>query len=284
MIPSEFEYYRANSINEAIKLMAEKGPDAKLLAGGHSLLPAMRLRFDSPAVIIDTGSIPDFDYIREQDGELLIGAGTTHAELAASGLVSSKIPMISEAAASIGDLQVRNKGTIGGSIAHADPAADWPAALLAADAEIVIANDSGTRVVPASSFFLGLFYTDLAEAEMIVEIKVPVPPPNTRSTYLKFKQPASRFAIVGCAASVTQGNATCERVRVAFNGVSSTPFRDQAVERALEGNAADQGSIEAAAEHAAVGVDVMSDHFASTEYRSHLAKVFAKRALAAVTV
>ena len=283
MIPSEFEYHRAGSVNEAIKLLAEKGPDAKLLAGGHSLLPAMRLRFDSPAVIIDTGHIPELSYVREQDGHIAIGAGTTHAELAASSLIASRIPMISEAAASIGDVQVRNKGTIGGSIAHADPAADWPAALLAADAEIIIASESGTRKVMASNFFHGLFYTDLAEAEMIVEIRVPIPAENTRSTYLKFKQPASRFAIVGCAAMVTQNNGTCSHVRVAFNGVSATPFRALAVEQALEGRSADGESIEEASGQAVANVEVMSDHFASEEYRSHLAKVFAKRALNAVT-
>ena len=283
MIPSEFEYHRAGSINEALNLLAEKGPDAKVLAGGHSLIPAMRLRFDSPAVIIDTGNIPDLSYIREENGNLLIGAGTTHAQLAGSSLISSKIPMISEAAASIGDVQVRNKGTIGGSIAHADPAADWPAALLAADADIVIASSSGNRTVPANNFFHGLFTTDLGEGELITEIRIPVPSENTRSVYLKFKQPASRFAIVGCAAMVTQTNGSCQKVRVAFNGVSATPFRDQAVEQALEGKTADEAAINAAGDQAAGSVEVMGDHFASQEYRSHLAKVFAKRALTAVT-
>lgn len=283
MIPSKFEYYRAGSVREALDLLANKGPDAKLLAGGHSLLPAMKLRFNSPGALVDIGNIPDLNYIREESGQLTIGAATTHAELAGSELVASTIPMLSEAAASIGDMQVRNKGTIGGSIAHADPAADWPAALLAADAEIVIAGPSDNRTVAVADFFQGLFTTDLAETELITEIRVPIPPKNARSTYLKFKQPASRFAIVGCAATVTSNNGSCENVRVAFTGVSAKPFRDHGVEQALEGQSPDENTLNAACEKAASEVDMMGDHFASKDYRRHLAKVFAKRALKAVT-
>ena len=203
MIPSEFEYLRAGSVKEAIDLLSEKGPDVKILAGGHSLLPAMKLRLNSPSVLIDIGGLPDLSYIKEDDGYLAIGAGTTHAAIAESELIMEHIPMISETAASIGDVQVRNKGTIGGSIAHADPAADWPAALLAGDAEISITGSNGSRTVPAANFFHGLFSTDLAENELITEIRLPIPAANTRSTYLKFVQPASRFAIVGCAATVS---------------------------------------------------------------------------------
>ncbi len=283
MIPSEFQYYRAGSVKEAIDLLSEKGPDAKILAGGHSLLPAMKLRFNNPAVLIDIGSIPEISYIREEDGHLIIGAGTTHGELAASQLIGDSIPMLAEAAATIGDVQVRNKGTIGGSLAHADPAADWPAALLAADAEIVITGPSGSRTVAVANFFKGLFTTDLGESEIITEIRVPRPPENTLSTYLKFEQPASRFAIVGCAAMVTRNNGVCENVRVAFTGVSATPFRDSGVEQALEGKSPDAIIVAAASTKAAANVEVMGDHFASQDYRRHLARVFAKRALAAVT-
>ena len=283
MIPSKFEYHRAGSINEALQLLAQNGPDAKILAGGHSLLPAMKLRFNNPAVLIDIGSIPDLSYIRKENGTLAIGAATTHAELAASDLIASTIPVLSEAAATIGDVQVRNKGTIGGSIAHADPAADWPAALLATDAEIVISGSSGNRSVAVIDFFQGLFTTDLGDNELITEIRVPIPPANTRSAYLKFEQPASRFAIVGCAAVVTQNGGICEHVRVAFTGVSATPFRDREVEQALEGKAPDEQALDAASGHAAEEVEVMGDHFASRDYRRHLAKVYAKRALRAVT-
>ena len=284
MIPSEFEYLRAGSVKEAIDLLSEKGPDVKILAGGHSLLPAMKLRLNSPSALIDIGGLPDLSYIKEEDGHLAIGAGTTHAAIASSGLMMEHIPMMSETAASIGDVQVRNKGTIGGSIAHADPAADWPAALLAGDAKIIITGSNGSRTVPAANFFHGLFSTDLAENELITEIRIPKPAANTRSTYIKFVQPASRFAIVGCAAMVTRNNGTCENVRVAFAGVSAKPFRDQGIEQALEGKSADPESIVAAAEHAASGVDILGDHFASQEYRQHLAKVFANRALTEVAI
>ena len=283
MIPSEFDYIRAGSVKEAVDLLSQKGPEAKVLAGGHSLLPAMKLRLNSPSAIIDIGSIPDLAYIKEEDGNLAIGAGTTHAAIASSSLITDNLPMISETASSIGDVQVRNKGTIGGSIAHADPAADWPAALLASEAKIVIAGTTDSRTVPVANFFHGLFATDLAENELITEIRIPIPAANTRSTYLKFVQPASRFAIVGCAAMVTITNDICENVRVAFAGVSATPFRDQSIEQALEGKTPDPETIEAATQNAALDVDILGDHFASQEYRQHLAKVFAKRALEVVT-
>ncbi len=282
MIPSEFEYCRAGSVEEALDLLAQKGPDAKILAGGHSLLPAMKLRFNSPGAVIDISGIGELSFIKEEGSYLAIGAGTTHGDIAKSTLLLEKIPMIVEAAAEIGDVQVRNKGTIGGSIAHADPAADWPASLLAGDAVIVLASASGERTVAAADFFQGLFTTDLGENELITEIRLPIPDASTKSTYLKFEQPASRFAIVGCAASVTRSNGSCDKVRVAFTGVSSTPFRDQAVEQALEGQAPSDDNIEAAAEKAAMSAEVMGDHFASQEYRKHLAKVYARRALQAI--
>ncbi len=282
MIPSEFEYYRAGSVEEALNLLAQKGPDAKILAGGHSLLPAMKLRFNSPGAVIDISGIGELSFIKEEGNSLAIGAGTTHGDIAKSTLLSEKIPMIVEAAAEIGDVQVRNKGTIGGSIAHADPAADWPASLLAGEAEIVLASASGERTVAAADFFQGLFTTDLGDSELITEIRLPIPDASTKSTYVKFEQPASRFAIVGCAASVTRSNGSCDKVRVAFTGVSSTPFRDQAVEQALEGQTPSDDNIEAAAEKAAMSAEVMGDHFASQEYRKHLAKVYARRALQAV--
>ena len=283
MIPSEFEYYRAGSIKEALELLTDKGPDVKLLAGGHSLIPAMKLRFNSPATLVDIGHIPDISYIRQEEGHIHIGAGTTHGELASAQLIADTIPMLAETASSIGDVQVRNKGTIGGSIAHADPAADWPAALLAADATIAIEDISGTRNVLAVDYFKGLFTTDLGDNEIIKEISVPVPAQNTRSTYLKFKQPASRFAIVGCAVMVTVNDGTCEQVKVAFTGVSATPFRDRGLEQLIEGTEVDQDSLADACKSAASGIDVMSDHFASQEYRRHLAGVYAKRALITLT-
>lgn len=282
MIPSDFKYFRATSVTEALDLLSQNGADAKLLAGGHSLLPAMKLRFNNPGAIVDISGVQELRYIKEDQGYLAIGAGSTHADIAESELVANKIPMIKEAASSIGDIQVRNVGTIGGSIAHADPAADWPASLLAGEADIVITASSGSRTVAASDFFQGLFTTALTEEELITEIRLPIPDAGTNSTYLKFVQPASRFAIVGCAAVVTRTNGTIDKVRLAFTGVSATPFRDHQVEQALEGQDSSEDAIEAAAQHAANDVEVMGDHFASQDYRRHLAKVFAKRALGAI--
>jgi carbon-monoxide dehydrogenase medium subunit len=241
----------------------------------------MKLRLSAPGKLIDIGRLPELKYIREDRGDIAIGAGTTHHALATSDLIGRVLPMVSQAAGLIGDVQVRNVGTIGGSIAHADPAADWPAALLAADAVIVMLGPNGKRSVTAEDFFQGFFSTALGENELITEIRLPVPPKNTRSAYAKFMQPASRFAIVGCAVKVTMNGGVCADVRVAFTGVGDHAFRDTGVENVLRGQPATAENIAAAAAHAAANVDPMSDHFASEEYRRHLASVFAKRALMA---
>ncbi len=279
MIPNAFDYIRANSVEEAIQLLQEHSMDAKILAGGHSLLPAMKLRLSIPTKLIDIARISGLRYIKEDGDKILIGAATTHQDLVASKLIQEKVPLISQAGATIGDVQVRNVGTLGGSLAHADPAADWPASMLATEAEIVVKGPNGERVIPASDFFTGIFMTALEEDEILTEIRVPVTPADTRSTYVKFVQPASRFAIVGCAVMIKRSNGVCEDVKVAFTGVSESAFRDSAVEQALTGKAPDLATIEAATQQAAEGVSIMSDHFASEEYRKHLAKVYAKRAL-----
>ena len=223
MIPSNFDYIKAGSVDEAIGLLQDT--DAKLLAGGHSLLPAMKLRLSSPSKLIDISQIADLRFINDKGDHLSVGPATTHYGLESSELVQSKILMLSEVAGSIGDLQVRNKGTIGGSIAHADPAADWPASLVATEAEIVVKGANGERSIAATDFFTGLFTTALQEDEIIIEIKIPIPPANSGTSYQKFMQPASRFAIVGCAAVVTKSNGNCERVRVAFSGLGDNAFR-----------------------------------------------------------
>lgn len=279
MIPAEFNYHKASSVDEALTMLKKHGADAKLLAGGHSLLPAMKLRLNMPATLIDIGRIRELRFIKEEGNEIVIGAASTHHDVARSKVLQHKISMMSEAAELIGDVQVRNMGTIGGSIAHADPAADWPALLLAAGATIAVKGPNGSRSIPAADFFTGFYMTALAPEEIITEIRLPAPPPNTGSSYQKFMQPASRFAIVGCAAMVTKQGNTCDRVRVAFTGVSDAPFRDTTVEEALQGKAATPENIQQAADQAAGSVDIMSDHFASEEYRRHLAKVYAKRAL-----
>lgn len=279
MIPSEFQYIRANSIEEAISLL--KDGDAKLLAGGHSLIPAMKLRLNSPAKLIDISRIAEMKGIKQEDGELVIGAMTTHYEIMVNSLVNKHLPILAQAAELIGDVQVRNKGTLGGSLAHADPSADWPASMLATDAVIVLAGAKGKRAIKAVDFFTGFFMTALEEGEIVTQIRIPMPSANTKSAYLKFMQPASRFAIVGCAVVIT-GNSTIDDIKVAFTGVSETAFRDTAVENALKGKKASAESIKNAADQAAEGVSILSDHFASEEYRKHLAKVYAKRALSEV--
>ena len=280
MIPSNFNYHKAQSVDDAIAVL-KANSDAQLLAGGHSLIPAMKLRLNAPGILVDIGRLSELKFIRSEGGELIIGASSTHADIAASDMVRDNISMFAEAAGLIGDIQVRNMGTIGGSIAHADPAADWPALLLAADATIVAKSPKGERKISASDFFEGFFATALNPSEIITEIRVPIPHSGISTSYKKFVQPASRFAIVGCAVMTATDHGKFLRANVAFTGVSDTPFRDSGVEQALIGNDANAATIAAAAEKAAAGVDIMSDHFASEEYRLHLAKVYAQRAISA---
>ncbi len=277
MIPANFDYHKAASVDEAIELLKKHGDDATLLAGGHSLLPAMKLRLSAPGKLIDIGSISELSYVREEGGGIAIGAASTHAMIEHSAVVQSNCPLLAENAGHIGDIQVRNRGTIGGSLAHADPASDYPAALLAANAEIVVAGPGGTRSIDAGDFFQGLYETALGENELITEVRVPKS--SGGSAYMKFAQPASRFAIVGCAVSLTRDGGNCGDIRVAFNGVSSAAYRATGVEDALRGQALDEATIAAACAHAADGADLMDDHYASASYRAHLATVFAKRAI-----
>ncbi|NOX36792.1 MAG: xanthine dehydrogenase family protein subunit M [Calditrichaeota bacterium] len=281
MYPAPFEYHRARSVDEAISLLSQYGSDAKLIAGGHSLLPMMKLRLATPAHLIDIRTIDGLQYIEDKGDYIAIGAGTSHAAIEKSDLLKQKMPLLPQAAAVIGDPQVRNMGTIGGSLAHADPAADYPAAVLAAGAQLVAVGEDGERVIPAEEFFVELFQTDLDEREILTEIRVPVISGNTRGAYLKFPHPASRFAIVGCAALVTLENNVCSDVRVAFTGVASTAFRDSGVEDALRGQPLNESTIQKAAEQAAESdeLEIMEDNFASEDYRRHLAKVYAKRTL-----
>ena len=274
MIPSSFTYQKANSVEEAIKALSS---DAKILAGGHSLIPTMKLRLNSPSKLIDIGSIASLRGIKESGTEIIIGAGTTHQEIASSKIIQSKLPMFAQGAASIGDVQVRNKGTIGGSLAHADPAADWAAVVLAADATLAVQGSNGLRKIKATEFFKGMFSTSLNEDEIITAIHVPIAA-GSKSAYVKFPQPASRFAIVGCAVLKTADG----KINVAYTGVSSCAFRDAGAEKALTGKKLDAASIEAASKAAAEGTNILSDHYASEKYRKHLAKVYLKRALLAI--
>jgi len=272
MYPAQFEYFRPTTIDEAVKLLAQHGDDAKLLAGGHSLIPAMKLRLAQPKAVVDLGRIANLSYIREAGGRLAIGAMTTHADIQASSVLRARCPLLPETASHIGDMQVRNKGTIGGSLAHADPAADWPAAILALDAELEIVGPRGTRTVQANRFFIDLLQTAIAQGEILTEIRVPATPRSV--AYVKTEQKASGFALTGVAA-IVDGNA----VRVAVTGVAATPYRATAVEQALADGPLTPERVVRAAAHAADGVDALSDIHASSEFRVHLAQVNAGRAL-----
>ncbi len=281
MLPNTVDYYRASSVSDALSVL-KANPDAKILAGGHSLIPAMKLRLNSPSMVIDIANLSDLNYIKEEGGNICIGAMTTHGQIAHSSLLADKLPLFTETADVIGDVQVRNMGTIGGSIAHADPSADWPAALLAANASIVVTNGDETRTIPATDFFVGFFSTALEEGEIITEIQVPIPAAGTKMTYQKFMQPASRFAIVGCAVMAKVENGVVSDITVAFTGVSDGPFRDGNVEAAISGKAATAENIASAAAQAASDISLNADHYADEDYRQHLARVYAKRALTAV--
>lgn len=282
MVSTSFDYQRADSIQDAIKLLQEHNGDAKLLAGGHSLIPAMKLRLNSPALLIDVSRIESMRGIREENGQIIIGAMTTHYEIATSKLLAEKLPLLVETAKVIGDVQVRNKGTIGGSLAHADPAADWPAAVLAGNAQLHLHGPSGDRMVSADDFFTGFYSTALEEDEILSDLHFPIPPAGSKSNYVKFAQPASRYALVGCAVQLQMDGNTVSDCTIGFTGVSDAAFRDTAAEAALKGKALNADNIKAASDAAAEGVDIMSDHFASEAYRKHLAKVFLKRALEAL--
>lgn len=282
MIPSKFAYHKPSTVKEAVALLEEHGDDAKILAGGHSLIPVLKLRLNDPEHIIDITGITTLGGIRDNEKSITIGAAVTHAEIAASSVLKEHAPMIARTARLIGDTQVRNFGTIGGSIAHADPAADWPAALLAADANVIIAHPGGSRTVDIDQFFKSLFTTALGEEEIITAISIPKTAFNKNSTYVKFEQPASHFALVGCAVAIENSDGYITEARVAFNGVSATPFRDANVEKALKGTVLNENSIATATANTAADVSILTDHYAGQEYRKHLAGVYARKALSAL--
>ena len=276
MISVAFDYQKAGTIEEAIAALADG--NVKLLAGGHSLIPAMKLRLNRPAKLVDITGLPVLKGIREEDGEIVIGAAVTHIEIANNEIIQNKLPFFQQAALLIGDLQVRNFGTIGGSIAHADPAADWPALIIAAEAGIEVLGSNGKRRIRASDFFTGFFSTALQDGEIITAIRIPIPAEGTKTNYQKFEQPASGFAIVGCAVMRFPDGKT----NIAFTGVAENAFQDKEAELQVSGKPLNTDTISAAANAAVNGVNLMGDLFASEEYRKHLAKVYLKKALSAV--
>jgi len=283
MIPADFDYVVAKSLDEAVSLLAKHKDDAKLLAGGHSLLPAMKLRLMQPKVLIDISRIKDLSYIREEGGQIRIGAATTHFQIETSDLLRRACPLLPETATNLGDMQVRNKGTIGGSVAHADPAADWPAAVIALNAEIVAVGPKGERAIKSDDFFVDMLTTALQPGEVVKEIRFAAPKGRVGQAYMKVRHPASGFAVVGIAVTVTVDGGKCSSCGVGVTGVSPKPYRAKGVEGALKGAALDAKTLGAAASHAADGAQLNSDLFASGEYRKHLAQVYTRRALETAT-
>ena len=280
MIPAQFDYVAPSTLDEALSLLAEHADDAKILAGGHSLIPAMKLRLAQPSLLIDIGRLKDLSYIREEGGRILVGALTTHYQLESSARLREVCPLLPECAASIGDVQVRNRGTIGGSLAHADPAADWPAAVIALGAELVAVSAQGERIISADDFFVEMLTTALQPGEVLREIRVPIPPERTGQAYMKVHHPASGFAVVGVAVSLTLGvDGKCSSAGVGVTGVAAKAYRAAQVESALVGAAPDEKAAASAASHAAEGVDANGDLYASDEYRRHLAQVYTRRAI-----
>jgi carbon-monoxide dehydrogenase medium subunit len=275
MYPPKFEYYRAATVDEAVALL-QSHSGAKLLAGGHSLLPALKLRLADPGVLIDIGRISQLKGIERRTGSVLIGAMTTHATVAAAdGLPAA----LTETTAAIGDVAVRNRGTVGGNVAHADPASDLPTVFLALDARFHVTGPAGARTIPAADFFVDLFTTALQDGEILTGIEIPLDDAGT--AYAKYENPASRYSLLGAAAALKVSDGVCKEVRVAVGGLTPKAIRAPSVEQALLNQPLDEQHLSAAAGRIAddLGDDVMGDIHASAEYRRAIAPVFVQRAL-----
>jgi len=278
MIPAAFDYARPATVADAVSALAAGGEDAKVLAGGHSLLPVLRLRLAAPSLLVDLGDVTEMRGIRQDGDHLVLGAMTTHAEVVGSPLVADSAPLLAQAAATVGDRQVRHRGTIGGSLSHADPAGDLPTVAVALDAELVIAGPGGRRTVPAREFFVDYFTTAMRPDEVLVEVRVPRLV-GWGTHYTKVSRTAQAWATVAVAAAVRRENGAIAEARVALTNMGPTPVRATAVEQALAGTDAD--GIASAAAQAAEGTSPPSDTTASADYRRHLATVLARRAVVA---
>ncbi len=280
MIPASFDYTAPKSLNEALRALADHGEDAKLLAGGHSLLPLMKLRLANPTLLIDVSKIAGLNEIKQQGDRIVIGALATHYQIESSELLKKRCPLLGQTARVIGDVQVRNRGTIGGSLVHADPAADWPAAILALGGQLKISGAKGERWLDVEKFFLGPMTTAIATSEILTEINLPAAPRRSGCAYLKMPQQASGFAIVGVAVSLrldAKGN--CEDIGIGVTGLGDKPFRARAVEARLRGNKLTAKLIEASAALVTEDVEPLEDLHAAADYRAHLARVYTARAI-----
>ena len=280
MYPASFEYHTPTTLAEAIALLGRYGDEAKVLSGSQSLIPLMKLRLAQPAHVVDLRKVDCLTGVREVQGAIQIGALTTHATLAKSELLRAKLPMAAEAAGQIGDAQVRNLGTIGGSLAHADPSADWPAVLTALDASVVVAGPQGERTLKVEQLILGPLTTALEPGEILTQVRVALPPARTAGAYEKLPHPASRFAVVGVAAEISlDARNTVQWSRIAITGLGSKVTRATGVERALQGKAADPAAIKSAAARAAEGLELRADLSGSAAYKAQLAAVYTERAV-----
>ena len=280
MYPAPFEFHRAASVEDAIGLLQTYGDDAKLIAGGHSLLPVMKLRLAAPEHLIDISRIESLRGVTDAGDHLVIGALTTHQAIARDELIRAHLPVLAETADLVGDRQVRNRGTIGGALAHADAAADYPAAILALEAELVATGPNGTRTIPAGEFFLDLLTTALEPNEVLTEIRIPKVPGRTGANYQKLANQASGYAVVGVAAVITLGeDGTVASARIGITGTGASATRASAAEAALTGRAPDEAAIKVAADLADQGIDPLSDLSASAEYRLAVTKGLARRAI-----
>ena len=279
MVAAKFDYHAPSSVEEALDLLSSS-EDAKILAGGHSLIPMMKTGLAAPGTLIDLGKTAGLSYVSEVDEGLAIGAMTTYSELASSDAVAARAAVLGEAAASVADAQVRNMGTIGGSLAHADPAGDLPAVAIALGAQLVATSSRGDRVISADDFFIDLFTTALAPDEILTEIRIPALGSNTGAAYAKMANKASHYAIVGVAAVVSVNDSgNCASARIGVTGAGASASRASESESRLVGSSLDDAAIFSAAGHAADGIELNEDIHASAEYREHLTKVFALRAI-----
>jgi carbon-monoxide dehydrogenase medium subunit len=285
MFPARFDYVEATSVEEALDLLGEHADaEVELLAGGHSLIPTMKSGLASPDVLIDLGGVDELRGLDRGDGSTTIGAMTPYAEIAADDALWDDATVLAEAAQAVGDIQVRNRGTIGGNLAHADPASDLPGAALAADVSLIVQGPDGERTVPADDFFVGMYATDVAGDELVTAVEVPHQPAGAGGAYVKKPSPSSGYAMVGVAAVVEADGDAIAGARIAANGALDHAARLEAVEDALVGEPLDADVAEAAAEHALDGVEdwqLMDDLQASAEFRGHLLEVYTGRAIEA---
>ncbi len=279
MNPSEFAYQRAGSVEEAIALLEEHGEGAKLIAGGHSLLPIMKLRLAEPDLLVDIGRIPELQGVRRDDGEIAIGALTTHHQIATDAEICAVVPLLAATAARVGDRQVRNRGTIGGALAHADAAADYPAAILALEATIVARGPQGERRIPAREYFLDFLTTALRPDEVLTEVRAPAPAAGHGWSYQKLANQASGYAIVGVGAIVIVDGDACKDIRVGVTGTAAVAWRAAATEAALRGRSLEQDAVVAAANLVDEGIEALDDLHGSAEYRRRVTRGFTRRAI-----